>query len=58
MAGGFLLTRLIESVTSSFTTLAKEREVAEFFLTSGAVCDPYHPAMFGAYSHQQALAVS
>jgi puromycin-sensitive aminopeptidase len=45
--GGFLLTRLIESVTSSFTTLAKEREVAEFFLT--------HPVPSATRTIQQCL---
>jgi puromycin-sensitive aminopeptidase len=45
--GGFLLTRLIESVTSAFTTLAKEREVAEFFLT--------HPVPSATRTVQQCL---
>jgi aminopeptidase N len=45
--GGFLLTRLIESVTSSFTTLAKEREVAEFFLR--------HPVPSATRTIQQCL---
>jgi puromycin-sensitive aminopeptidase len=45
--GGFLLTRLIEAVTSSFTTLAKEREVAEFFLA--------HPVPSATRTVQQCL---
>jgi puromycin-sensitive aminopeptidase len=45
--GGFLLTRLIESVTSSFTALAKEREVAEFFLA--------HPVPSATRTVQQCL---
>jgi puromycin-sensitive aminopeptidase len=45
--GGFLLTRLIESVTSSFTTLAKEQEVAEFFLR--------HPVPSATRTVQQCL---
>jgi puromycin-sensitive aminopeptidase len=45
--GGFLIVRLIESVTSSFTTLAKEREVAEFFLA--------HPVPAATRTVQQCL---
>jgi puromycin-sensitive aminopeptidase len=45
--GGFLLMRLIESVTSQFATLTKEREIAEFFLT--------HPAPSAARTVQQCL---
>jgi puromycin-sensitive aminopeptidase len=45
--GGFLLMRLIEAVTSQFATLAKEREIAEFFLT--------HPAPSAARTVQQCL---
>jgi puromycin-sensitive aminopeptidase len=45
--GGFLLMRLIEAVTSQFATLAKEREIAEFFLT--------HPAPSAARTLQQCL---
>jgi puromycin-sensitive aminopeptidase len=45
--GGFLIVRLIESVTSSFTTLAKEREVAEFFLA--------HPVPSATRTVQQCL---
>jgi puromycin-sensitive aminopeptidase len=45
--GGFLLTRLIEAVTSSFNTLAKEREIAEFFLT--------HPVPSATRTVQQCL---
>jgi puromycin-sensitive aminopeptidase len=45
--GGFLLTRLIEAVTSSFTSLVKEREVAEFFLR--------HPVPSATRTIQQCL---
>jgi puromycin-sensitive aminopeptidase len=45
--GGFLLMRLIESVTSHFATLSKEREVAEFFLA--------HPVPSAARTVQQCL---
>jgi puromycin-sensitive aminopeptidase len=45
--GGFLLTRLIESVTSSFNTLHKEQEVAEFFLD--------HPVPSATRTVQQCL---
>jgi puromycin-sensitive aminopeptidase len=45
--GGFLLMRLIESVTSHFSTLSKEEEVAEFFLG--------HPAPSAARTVQQCL---
>ncbi len=45
--GGFLLMRLIESVTSHFTTLLREQEVAEFFLA--------HPAPSAARTVQQCL---
>jgi aminopeptidase N len=45
--GGFLLMRLIEAVTSHFTTLAKERESAEFFLA--------HPVPSAARTVQQCL---
>jgi puromycin-sensitive aminopeptidase len=45
--GGFLLMRLIESVTSHFATLSKEEEVAEFFLA--------HPAPSAARTVQQCL---
>jgi puromycin-sensitive aminopeptidase len=45
--GGFLIVRLIESVTSSFTTLTKEREVAEFFLA--------HPVPAATRTVQQCL---
>jgi puromycin-sensitive aminopeptidase len=45
--GGFLLMRLIESVTSQFATLTKEREIAEFFLA--------HPAPSAARTVQQCL---
>jgi puromycin-sensitive aminopeptidase len=45
--GGFLLMRLIESVTSHFATLLKEQEVAEFFLA--------HPAPSAARTVQQCL---
>jgi puromycin-sensitive aminopeptidase len=45
--GGFLLMRLIEAVTSQFATLAKEREIAEFFLA--------HPVPSAARTVQQCL---
>jgi puromycin-sensitive aminopeptidase len=45
--GGFLLMRLIESVTSHFAALSKEEEVAEFFLA--------HPAPSAARTVQQCL---
>jgi puromycin-sensitive aminopeptidase len=45
--GGFLLMRLIESVTSSFATPQREREVAEFFKD--------HPAPSAARTIQQCL---
>lgn len=45
--GGFLLTRLIESVTSHFTTLEKAQEVAEFFQT--------HPVPSATRTIQQSL---
>jgi puromycin-sensitive aminopeptidase len=45
--GGFLLMRLIEAVSSHFATLAKEREVAEFFLE--------HPVPSAARTVQQCL---
>jgi puromycin-sensitive aminopeptidase len=45
--GGFLLMRLIESVTSHFGSLEKEREVAEFFKE--------HPAPSAARTIQQCL---
>jgi puromycin-sensitive aminopeptidase len=45
--GGFLLMRLIESVTSHFGTPEKEREVAEFFKE--------HPAPSAARTIQQCL---
>jgi puromycin-sensitive aminopeptidase len=45
--GGFLIMRLIESVTSHFTSLAKEQEVAEFFLA--------HPVPAATRTVQQCL---
>jgi puromycin-sensitive aminopeptidase len=45
--GGFLIMRLIESVTSHFATAAKEREVAEFFQA--------HPVPSAARTVQQCL---
>jgi puromycin-sensitive aminopeptidase len=45
--GGFLLMRLIEAVTNHFATLAKEREIAEFFLE--------HPVPSAARTVQQCL---
>ncbi|HSF31639.1 MAG TPA: M1 family metallopeptidase [Candidatus Tectomicrobia bacterium] len=45
--GGFLLMRLIESVTSAFTTAEREREVAAFFKE--------HPAPSAARTIQQCL---
>jgi puromycin-sensitive aminopeptidase len=45
--GGFLLMRLIESVTSHFATLSREQEVAEFFLL--------HPVPSAARTVQQCL---
>jgi puromycin-sensitive aminopeptidase len=45
--GGFLLTRLIESVTSHFTTLERAQEVAEFFQA--------HPVPSATRTIQQSL---
>jgi puromycin-sensitive aminopeptidase len=45
--GGFLIVRLIEAVTSSFASLSKEQEVAEFFLA--------HPVPAASRTVQQCL---
>jgi aminopeptidase N len=45
--GGFLIMRLIESVTSHFATMARQQEVAEFFQT--------HPVLSAARTVQQCL---